>query len=66
MRRRSFLKGKTKFVMPEDGSIATEPPNGMVLIGVGKVANAALARCGLGWFTQIREPASIVAVGDVA
>jgi hypothetical protein len=47
--------------MPEDGSVATEPTNGMVLIGVGKVANTALARCGLGLFVQIREPTAIVA-----
>ena len=45
-----FPQGKTKFVMPEDGSIATEPPNGMVLISMGAVANTALERSGLGWF----------------
>jgi hypothetical protein len=45
-----FPKGKTKFVMPHDGSIAKEPTNGIVLIGMGRAANAALARCGLGWF----------------
>ena len=54
-----FPKGKTKFVMPDDGSIATEPPNGMVLIGMGPVGNAALRRCELGLFVQIREPAPI-------
>jgi hypothetical protein len=45
--------------MPDDGSIATELPNGMVLIGVGPIANAALRRCELGLFVQIREPAPI-------
>jgi|SRR5215831_10262469 len=50
-----FPKGKTKFVMPEDGSIATEPPNGVALVGVGELANTALGRCGLGWFVSNRR-----------
>jgi len=41
---------------PEDGSVATEPPNGIALIGVGERANTALSRCGLGWFVSNRSP----------
>jgi hypothetical protein len=50
-----FPKGKTKFILPEDGSVATEPPNGIVLIGMGELANTALSRCGLGWFVSNRR-----------
>jgi hypothetical protein len=42
-----FPKGKTKFVRP-DGTIGTAPGHGVVLIGMGVVACAALKRSGLG------------------
>lgn len=48
-----FPDGKTKFVRP-DGSIGNEPGTGIVLIGMGAFPNAALARCGLGWFVNLR------------
>jgi hypothetical protein len=49
-----FPKGKTKFVRPEDGSIGKEPGTGVVLIGMGEAANAALERSGLGFFVHLR------------
>jgi hypothetical protein len=42
-----FPNGKTKFVRP-DGSVGAEPGTGVVLIGAGAVACAALRRSGLG------------------
>lgn len=42
-----FPNGKTKFVRP-NGSIGKEPGTGIVLIGAGSVACAALQRSGLG------------------
>lgn len=42
-----FPRGKTKFVRP-DGSVGGSPGTGIVLLGVGPVANAALYRSGLG------------------
>lgn len=59
-----FPRGKTKFVMPEDGSIATEPPNGIALIGVGEFANIALSRCDLGWFVSTRNSSAALAVAE--
>jgi len=50
-----FPNGKTKFVRPADGSIGKEPGTGVVLIGMGVVANAALERSGLGLFVRIRD-----------
>jgi hypothetical protein len=46
-----FPKGKTRFHRP-DFSIGPQPNNGVVLVGVGSRANAALERCGLGWFVR--------------
>ena len=43
-----FPKGKTKFIRP-DGSIGRAPGHGIVLLGMGKIANAALHRSGLGF-----------------
>jgi DNA N-6-adenine-methyltransferase (Dam) len=48
-----FPRGKTKFVRP-DGSIGKEPGHGVVLIGMGEVANVALERSELGFFVRIR------------
>lgn len=42
-----FPRGKTKFVRP-DGTVGTAPGHGIVLLGMGAVANDALRRCGLG------------------
>jgi len=49
-----FPRGKTKFVRP-DGSIGTAPGHGIVLLGMGAVANAALRRCGLGLHVPLAE-----------
>jgi hypothetical protein len=54
-----FPNGKIKFVRL-DGTVGKEPGTGVVLIGMGPVANAALRRSGLGFFIQIREPAALV------
>ena len=48
-----FPRGKTKFVRP-NGSVGKEPGHGVVLIGMGEVANAALERSGLGLFVRLR------------
>jgi hypothetical protein len=48
-----FPKGKTKFIRP-DGTIGKSPGHGIALIGMGDVANNALARSGLGWFVNNR------------
>lgn len=42
-----FPRGKTKFIRP-DGSIGSSPGTGIVLLGMGATANAALMRSGLG------------------
>lgn len=47
-----FPRGKTKFIRP-DGSIGTAPGHGIVLLGMGPVANAALERCDLGLFVRL-------------
>lgn len=43
-----FPRSKTKFVRP-DGSIGKAPGHGVVLLGMGSVADDALRRSGLGW-----------------
>lgn len=58
-----FPRGKTKFIRP-DGSVGKSPGHGVVLLGMGELANAALRRSGLGLFIRNRptpqplEPAS--------
>jgi len=53
-----FPRGKTKFVRPwPDNSIGTAPGHGVVLIGMGEVACAALLRSGLGFCATIVDPA---------
>lgn len=47
-----FPRGKTKFIRP-DGTIGGSPGHGIVLLGCGPVANAALERCGLGLFVAL-------------
>ena len=42
-----FPRGKTKFIRP-DGSIGKAPGHGVVLLGMGDKATAALERSGLG------------------
>jgi DNA N-6-adenine-methyltransferase Dam len=59
-----FPRGKTKFIRP-DGTIGKEPGTGVVLIGMGPIANAALRRSGLGLFVQLREP-PVITVEDAA
>jgi hypothetical protein len=48
-----FPKGKTKFIRP-DGSIGRAPGHGVVLLGVGEVANDALRESGLGFVVDVR------------
>lgn len=47
-----FPKGKTKFIRP-DGSVGGSPGHGIVLLGMGEGANAALRRSGLGLFVPV-------------
>lgn len=49
-----FPRGKTQFIRP-DGSIGKSPGHGVVLLGMGEQANAALERCGLGLFVNINS-----------
>lgn len=42
-----FPRGKTKFIRP-DGSVGQAPGHGIVLVGMGKTAIAALAQSNLG------------------
>jgi hypothetical protein len=48
-----FPKGKTQFIRP-DGSVGKQPGHGVVLIGMGEIANTALERSGLGLFVRLR------------
>jgi hypothetical protein len=52
-----FPRGKTKFVRP-DGSIGRARGHGIVLLGMGAVAKAALASSGLGWWTTAHKDIS--------
>jgi hypothetical protein len=47
-----FPKGKTKFIRP-DGSIGRAPGHGVVLLGIGEVANDALSKSGLGFLVDM-------------
>jgi hypothetical protein len=47
-----FPKGKTKFIRP-DGSVGTAPGHGVVLVGMGAVACAALEASGLGMLWRV-------------
>jgi hypothetical protein len=47
-----FPKGKTKFIRP-DGSIGRAPGHGVVLLGIGDVANEALRESGLGFVVDV-------------
>jgi hypothetical protein len=49
-----FVNGKIKFVSRLDGSIGEQPGFGNILIGMGRIANGALRRSGLGLFVQLR------------
>jgi hypothetical protein len=57
-----FPRGKTKFIRP-DGSIGTAPGHGVVLLGMGRTANAALLQSGLGMFVPI--DAAAVAMREI-
>jgi hypothetical protein len=60
-----FPRGKTKFVRP-DGSVGKEPGHGVVLIGMGATANAALEQSGLGFFVRLRGASPYDANADFA
>lgn len=47
-----FPRGKTKFVRP-DGSIGAAPGHGVVLLGMGQSAKAALRNSGLGLYVDL-------------
>jgi hypothetical protein len=47
-----FPRGKTKFIRP-DGSIGKAPGSGVVLLGIGAVANRALLASGLGLCVKV-------------
>ncbi len=48
-----FPRGKTKFLRP-DGTRGGSPGTGVVLLGMGEAANAALRRCGLGLCLDVK------------
>ena len=52
-----FPRGKTKFIRP-DGTVGGSPGHGVVLIGMGAVANEALRECGLGLWVSPPEIAA--------
>jgi hypothetical protein len=61
-----FPNGKTKFVRPSDGSVGKEPGTGVVLIGMGEIANTALERSELGFFVRVRDAPPYDAADDFA
>jgi DNA N-6-adenine-methyltransferase (Dam) len=61
-----FPNGKTKFVRPSDGSVGKEPGTGVVLIGMGEIANTALKRSELGFFVRVRDAPPYDAADDFA
>lgn len=52
-----FPRGKTKFFRP-DGSVGGSPGTGIVMLGMGAVANEALKRSGLGLWLEINARAA--------
>ena len=54
-----FPRGKTKFHRP-DGSIGKAPGHGIVLLGMGPIANAALRDSGLGLFMRPHMPSCAI------
>jgi hypothetical protein len=48
-----FPRGKTKFIRP-DGSVGRAPGHGVVLLGMGEIANDALSQSGLGFVIDAR------------
>lgn len=42
-----FPRGKTKFIRP-DGSIGKSPGHGIIILGMGKIANNSIMKCNLG------------------
>jgi hypothetical protein len=48
-----FPKRKTKFIRP-DGSVGRSPGHGVVLLGVGEVANDALRNSGLSFVVDVK------------
>ena len=53
-----FPRGKTKFIRP-DGSVGKAPGHGIVLLGMGETANAAMERSGLGLFVRLNSQAAL-------
>ena len=51
-----FPRGKTKFIRP-DGTVGKAPGHGVVLLGMGDVANLALRESGLGLFFKVNNSA---------
>lgn len=51
-----FPRGKTKCIRA-DGTIGSQPGHGIVLLGMGEAANAALARSQLGFFVPVTSAA---------
>jgi hypothetical protein len=49
-----FPRGKTKFIRP-DGSVGRAPGHGVVLLGMGEVANRGLQQSGLGFVIDVRK-----------
>jgi hypothetical protein len=58
-----FPRGKTKFHRP-DGSIGTAPGHGIVLVGMGEAANAALMRSGFGFSIRLRGHSTALKVAS--
>ena len=59
-----FPNGKTKFHRP-DGSIGKEPDTGIVLLGMGDLACAALRRSGIGVCMTIDRSSLILHQGGL-
>lgn len=49
-----FPRGKTKFIRP-NGVVGAAPNHGIVLLGMGSRANAALKQSSLGLFVELRQ-----------
>jgi hypothetical protein len=58
-----FPRGKTKFHRP-DGTIGNAPGHGIVLIGMGEAANAALMFSGFGFSIQLRGHSTTLKVAS--
>lgn len=50
--RNNAVSARQDQVRPTDGCVGKAPGHGVVLLGMGEIANAALERCGLGLFVR--------------